>query len=531
MSATTLAHPGAPTLTYPTGSRQAIITITVILCAIIELIDTSIVNVALNDMAGNLGATMSDVAWVVTSYAISNVIVIPMASFLANKLGRRTYFIGSILLFTVASVLCGQASGIWELVVWRFIQGIGGGALLTVAQTILVESYRPEDLDKANGLFGLGVVMGPALGPVIGGLLIDNYSWPWIFYVNVPVGLLAAFLAYTYVPAPQTAHPAGKGDWLGIFLLIVGIGSLQVVLEEGQREDWFESKMILTLAIMAAGALSTFIWWQLRSKAPVINLRLLAKPGLLFGSILTAVFGFGIFGASYVFPIYAQGLLGWTATATGLLTLPSALATGFLMGGTGGMVKNGVSPKLLTGLGFLIVAYFGYFSWQHTTLDAGTWALFWPQFIRGIGFGLIFVPITSLAMTGLKGEDVGQASGITNMVRMIGGSLGISLMNTYTTQRTALHRNDLVLNYNLGNPALMHRLQGMTQGLMAKGADAFTARKQALAALDGLASQQAALLSFADAFLLIGLVFLAALPLVFFIRRKKGEAAVVSMGH
>ena len=531
MSDSTLALPGAPTLTYPTGARQAIITITVIMCAIIELIDTSIVNVALNDMAGNLGATASDVAWVVASYAISNVIIIPMASFLANKLGRRPYFIGSILLFTAASFLCGHAGGIWELVFWRFIQGIGGGALLTVAQTILVESYPPDELDKANGLFGLGVVMGPALGPVIGGLLIDNYSWPWIFYVNIPVGLLAAFLAYTYVPKPQVVHAAGKGDWFGIFLLIVGIGSLQTVLEEGQRDDWFESRLILTLTIMAVVAMSAFVWWELRTKTPVINLRLLTKPGLVFGSLLTAVFGFGIFGASYVFPIYAQGLLGWTATSTGVLLLPSALATGFLMGGTGGMIKAGMSPKVLTGLGFLIVGYFGYFSWQHATLDAGTWALFWPQFVRGVGFGLIFVPITSLAMTGLKGEDVGQASGITNMVRMIGGSLGISIVNTYITQRTALHRNDLVANFSLHNSATMHRLQGISQGLMAKGMNAFTARKQALAALDGLASQQAALLSFADAFLLIGLVFLAALPLVFFIRRKKGEAAVVSMGH
>jgi DHA2 family multidrug resistance protein len=531
MSTSTLAHSSASTLTYPTGSRQAIITLTVILCAIIELIDTSIVNVALNDMAGNLGATTSDVAWVVTSYAISNVIIIPMASFLANKLGRRPYFIGSILLFTASSFLCGHASGIWELVFWRFIQGIGGGALLTVAQTILVESYRPEELDKANALFGLGVVMGPALGPVIGGLLIDNYAWPWIFYVNIPVGLLAAFLAYTYVPVPQLVRPAGKGDWFGIFLLIVGIGSLQTVLEEGQRDDWFESRLILTLTITAMVALSIFVWWQLRSKTPVLNLRLLAKPSLLFGSLLTAVFGFGIFAANYVFPIYSQGLLGWTATATGVLLLPSALATGFLMGGTGGMLKNGVSPKVLTGIGFLVVAYFGYFAWQHTTLDAGTWALFWPQFIRGIGFGLLFVPITSLAMTGLKGEDVSQASGITNMVRMISGSLGISLINTYITQRTALHRNDLITKFSLHNPATQHRLEGIMRGMMAKGVDTFTARKQALAALDGLASQQAALLSFADAFLLIGLVFLLALPLVFFIRREKGEAAVVSMGH
>jgi DHA2 family multidrug resistance protein len=373
--------------------------------------------------------------------------------------------------------------------------------------------------------------MGPALGPVIGGLLIDNYAWPWIFYVNIPVGLMAAFLAYTYVPVPQMVRPAGKGDWFGIFLLIVGIGSLQTVLEEGQRDDWFESRLILTLTITAVVALSIFVWWQLRSKTPVLNLRLLAKPSLLIGSLLTAVFGFGIFAANYVFPIYSQGLLGWTATATGVLLLPSALATGFLMGGTGGMLKNGVSPKVLTGLGFLVVAYFGYFAWQHTTLDAGTWALFWPQFIRGIGFGLLFVPITSLAMTGLKGDDVGQASGITNMVRMIGGSLGISLVNTYITQRTTLHRNDIVIKFSMHNPATQHRLEGIMRGLMAKGMDTFTARKQALAALDGLASQQAALLSFADAFLLIGVVFLVALPLVFFIRREKGEAAVVSMAH
>src|SRR5215471_17946981 len=227
------------------GARKWIITITVILASLIELIDTSIVNVALPQMMGNLGATLDDVAWVVTSYVVANVIVVPMTGWLSALFGRRNYFAGSIVLFTIASFFCGHATGIWELVVFRFIQGAGGGALLSTSQSILVETFPPEELGLANGLFGLGVVVGPTIGPTLGGWITDNYSWPWIFYVNIPIGIVAAFLTFSYIRDSQHAREIGSVDWLGIALLVVGIGSLQVVLERGESEDWFSKTYIL----------------------------------------------------------------------------------------------------------------------------------------------------------------------------------------------------------------------------------------------------------------------------------------------
>src|SRR5437868_277723 len=336
-----------------TGARKWIITITVILASLIELIDTSIVNVALPQMMGNLGATLDEVAWVVTAYVVANVIVIPMTGWLSSVFGRRNYFAGSIVLFTIASFFCGHAVGIWELVVFRFIQGVGGGALLSTSQSIMVETFPPEELGLANGLFGLGVVVGPTIGPTLGGWITDNYSWPWIFYVNIPIGIVATFLTLTFIPDPKEKHPVGRIDWAGIGLLVTGIGSLQVVLERGEREDWFAAPYIVALAIAAAVGIVGFVWRELTAEHPVVNLRVLKDRSLAVGTLFTFILGFGLYSSVFIFPVFIQNLLGFTAMQTGLILLPGSLATAVMMPVVGKLMQRGFPAQIMNAAGFI----------------------------------------------------------------------------------------------------------------------------------------------------------------------------------
>jgi len=278
-----------------TGFRKWIITITVIISAIIELIDTTIVNVSINTMSGNLAASLEDTAWVITSYAIANVIVIPMTSFLAEKIGRKQYYIGSIILFTVTSAMCGLSSSLWELVAFRFLQGLGGGALLSTSQAILFETFPPKDRAMASGIFALGVIIGPSIGPVMGGYIVDNASWPWIFFVNVPIGILATILCVRYLRPSKPSRDGKPIDWAGIGLLAVGVGALQVVLERGETDDWFAANYIVVLTVLSVLALTFFVWWQLRAPFPVVNLRVLRSVTLSISAFMTFVLGFGLF--------------------------------------------------------------------------------------------------------------------------------------------------------------------------------------------------------------------------------------------
>ena len=302
-----------------TGFRKWIIVITIITSTIIELIDSTIVNVSINTMSGNLGSTLEDTAWVITSYAIANVIIIPMTSFLAQTFGRKQYYIASILLFTAASVMCGFSTNLWELVFFRFLQGIGGGALLSTSQSILFDTFPVKDRPLASGIFSLGVIIGPSIGPVLGGFIVDNYQWQWIFYVNIPIGLMAAFLSYIYIR--ETPKPAVQKaiDWWGIVFLVIGIGALQVVLERGQTDDWFSANYIVALSVISAISLFLLIWRQLTIDNPVINLKVLKSGTLAISAIMTFVLGFGLLSALFIFPLYTQRIIGFTAFQTGTI--------------------------------------------------------------------------------------------------------------------------------------------------------------------------------------------------------------------
>src|SRR6187402_2505061 len=334
------------------GYRRVIITITAVLCALLVIVDTTIVNVALTNMRGSLGATLTDVAWVITAYAIANVIIIPMTSWLSQQFGRRNYFATSIVIFTVASFLCGNATNIWELVAFRFIQGLGGGALLVTAQTIITESYPVAKRGMAQAIYGMGVIVGPTLGPPLGGYIVDNFSWPFIFYINIPIGIIATLLTIGYVKSPKYGEKlkANQVDWWGIIFLILAVGSLQFVLEKGQEHDWFNDSIILSLSVISVFGLLLFIWRQLVYKHPIVNLKVLKDTNLRIGTIMSFIMGFGLFGSTFIIPIYTQSILGWTATDAGLLLIPGSITTAIMMPFVGNMIQKGVPQGYMVGI-------------------------------------------------------------------------------------------------------------------------------------------------------------------------------------
>ena len=503
------------------GLRKLIITITVIAAAIIELIDTSIVNVALNDMSGNLGATLEDVAWVVTSYAIANVIIIPMTSFLAARFGRRNYYIGSILLFTAASVACGNAHNIWELVAFRFIQGIGGGALLSTSQAILFETFTLEQRGFASALFGVGVFIGPTIGPTIGGWIIDNHSWPWIFYINLPIGIAAAVLSSIYVREPRHVRSSEHIDWMGIGLLTAGLGSLQTVLERGEREDWFSCRYIAVLAVVAAVCLVAFVVWELIVDHPVVDLHVLRSRPLATAAVLTFVMGFTLFATVFIVPVFVQRLLGYTALKTGMLFLPGAGVSILILPVVGRMIVKGVPPQYLIIFGFLVVALFS-FELSHLDLGAGSGDFFWPIIFRAIGLSFVGIPLTQLAVSGLPARDIPQGVALNNMMRQVGGSFGIAFINTFLDHRIAAHRSDLVTRLSAGDPATGARLHAITGGLLAHGVTPWEAPHRALGLLDAAVQRQAGLLAYLDGYRLIALLAVVCLPLIVIAGRPRG---------
>jgi len=506
-------------------AHKWIITITVVLSSVIELIDTTIVNVSLPQMMGNLGATLDEIAWVITAYVFANVIVVPMASWFAALFGRRNYFAGSIVLFTIASFFCGHATSIWELVLFRFIQGAGGGALMSTSQSILVETFPPEELGFATGLFGLGVVVGPTIGPTLGGWITDNYSWPWVFYVNIPVGIVATVLTLTFIHDPKEPRHIGSVDWWGILLLVVGVGSLQIVLDRGERDDWFAAPYITVLTIVAAVGIVAFIWRELTAEHPVVDLRVLRNRSLAVGTMFTFIYGFGMYASIFIFPVFVQNLLGFTALQTGLILLPSSITAAVMMPLVGRLVRHGAPPRLMILGGFLA---FGAFTWllSNSTLSSGQDDFFWPLILRGVGLSLLFVPFTTLALATLRGKDIHQGTGLTGMMRQLGGSFGVAIVATFIEHRAWEHRQDLLRYLTPFDGAFQQRIDTVAHGLIAHGSSAVLAQRQAYAAIEATVTRQAYLLTYLDAFRSIGVFFVACIPLLLLFRAVRVPASV-----
>src|SRR6478609_7989972 len=387
----------------PTGFARAIIVVTTISAAIMELIDISIVNVALNDISGNLGATIEDTSWVVTAYAIANVIIIPLTGFFARLFGRKRYYIVSIFIFTLSSYMCGQAGSLISLVIWRFIQGVGGGALLSTSQGILFDAFEPAKRPMAAAMFGMGIVLGPTIGPTLGGLIVDNYSWPLIFDINIPFGIVAGLLAWRFVPDDTEEQLSNRKnvhiDYLGILFLVVGIGSLQYVLEKGQSEDWFDDRGIVILTILAVGGLFSFVYRQLTIDQPLVDLRVWKSQNLVASNILTFVLGFGLFGSVFIFPVLVQRILGYTPTDAGFGLLPSALVAIFVMPIIGKTLGSGTPPLVYVIIGYACFILHGFTS-AMADPNAGLAFFIFPQILRGLGTACLMVPLINQAVVG-----------------------------------------------------------------------------------------------------------------------------------
>ncbi len=515
------------------GFRRVIITITAVLCALLEIVDTTIVNVALNDMRGSLGASLTDIAWVITAYAIANVIVIPMTSWLSQQFGRRNYFAASIIIFTVSSFLCGNATDIWELIIFRFIQGLGGGALLVTAQTIITESYPVEKRGMAQAIYGMGVIVGPTLGPPLGGYLVDNYSWPYIFYINIPIGIAATILTLSYVRSPKYSEKlkANQVDWWGIVFLSAFIGSLQYVLEHGQQDDWFNDSIITTLSIISFLGLFFFIWRETVYKYPIVNLKVLSDQNLKIGTIMCFILGFGLYGSTFIIPIYTQAILGWTATDAGLLLIPSSLTTAFMMPIIGKLIQKGVPQNYMVAVGFFIFFIFTF--WMHNVMtpDTGSEHLFWPLIFRGIGLGLLFVPITTLSLSSLKGKNIGEGAAFTGMMRQLGGSFGIAIITTYIARFSQQHRVDLIANIDATKANVQNRINMLQQGFMSKGYSPNEALDKANKIIDLSVTKQSTVMSYMDVFLYLGILFLLCIPIIILVKKGKTKTDLSEAMH
>ena len=498
-----------------------IILVGLISAVIMEALDTTIINVALPQMGGNLGATPNEIGWVSTGYILSVVIILPLTAWLAARFGRKRYLVTSILVFIVASFFCGTSHSLGELIFWRVLQGVGGGALLSTAQATLLEIFPPNQQGLVQSLFGLGVVVAPAVAPMLGGWLTDNYSWPWVFFVNLPIGVVSAFLVTTYLQDSRFGNTsAGSVDWAGIGLLAVGLGSLQYVLQEGQLNDWFGSPLITRLALLAGVTLTSFVAWELwpGNTRPAVNLRVLADRNLLGGSLLGAAMGFGLVGGLFIFPLFVQGILGFTATETGIVLFPAGLAILFGIGVCGTLIQKGVDPRLLIafGIGIFILA-----NWDlgHLSPQSDAHATQLGQILRGLGIGCLFIPVTVTAYSTLKGEQIAQGTALWNLSLQMGGSLGIAALNTYVVNMTAYHRAILTGGLTSGFAPFSERQAGLAQSLMSHGYGPDQAHTTALSIVDNLVQSQASTLAYNNAFVLIGALFAFAFPIILLLQR------------
>ncbi len=533
-----LSAGGTTRVVYPTPAAHAaehedpykykyIIAIAVTLAAVLELIDTSIVNVAIPHMMGNLGATIDEISWVSTGYIIANVIVIPMSGWLSAYFGRKRYLTGSIMLFVGASFMCGAAHSLGGLVLWRVIQGLGGGALLSTAQTTLFESFPPHEVGIGQAMFGVGVMVGPTIGPTLGGWIVDNYNWPWIFYINVPLGILAAFMVYTYVHDAAHQERAKSIDFLGILFLATGVGSLQWMLERGERYDWFDSRFVTALCIIAVTSFVLLLWRELTTKEPVINFRVFRSRQLSAGVSIAAFLGLALYGSIFVLPVFLQQLHGFTANQTGLVILPGALASAVVMAWVG-RNANWLDARITVTIGALFFLLSMY-QLSFLSLDAGRGDLFWPLIWRGVGLGLIFVPLTNATMADLATRDLAQGTGMFNLTRQLGGSLGIAIMATLLTRFTTIAKGTLTQHVTTMDPQTLGRLHGITNAMIARGASPLVAHQQALAIMDRQIGAQASVLAFSKIYLLSGLLLVASLPLLFFFHTGKARTTVRSL--
>lgn len=514
--------------------QSGLIVFVAVLASLLEIIDTSIVNVALPTMMGNLGATLEDISMVITGYAIANAVVLPVASWLGERIGRRKYFLGCILLFTAASVACGLAPNLFCLTIFRIIQGFCGGALLPTSQTLIYEQFPKEKAGMAGAIFGMSVMIGPAAGPVLGGYLTDQFGWRSIFNINLPLGILAFFVGALVIYDPDFIKEKQKGpkealDSMGLALLIAGVGCLQYVLERGEADDWFSSKGIIINTIIAVVCLPSFVWWELRVPNPIINVRLFAESVVRYGVMLMAALGFFLYGIVFALPIFLGTSFHYDATQIGAIFIPGSLVTMAMMPIIGRLMQARVSPKILIAIGFISLEVCSLLMTQFSPLSSRD-EILRMLYVRGFALAFLFVPINSGILSQFTGSAMGQVSGLLNLFRQIGGSMGIALVATLLNVLSKQNYLDLSSNLSLLNPnvqAFYQQINSGMNGKLARDVGFNSGAQSAIKILYYKVQAQVFMMSFIQLVLIMfALVALAFIPLAL-LKFKRAPVAVM----
>jgi len=512
-----------------------IVAITVMLPTLIEIIDTSVVNVSLDHIRGSLSAGIDESTWTITSYLVSNAIIIPLTGWLSRIFGRKRYLIFSIALFTTSSFLCGSAWNLQSLVFFRILQGIGGGALQPISQSILLETFPQRQHGMAMAIFGVGIMFGPIIGPLLGGWITDNWSWHWIFYINVPIGVISILMTLLIITDPPYIKTGRmKMDYWGLAFLVIGLGCLQIVLDKGQREDWFSSSFIVWMSIISGASLLLFVLIELFAEYPVVNLRTFKNISFSTGNAVMFFAFFNLFASIVLLPIYLQTLMGYTAFLAGLVLGPGGISTMFSLIIAGRLVTR-VNPKGLLAFGIITCAYATYLM-SKFTLEAGFATVIWPRLVLGIGMGFLFIPLTTLTFATIRKEAMGNATGIFNLLRNLGGSFGVAFVTTILSRRAQLHQSHLIEHLTPFDTAYQFTSQQGTQILQYRGFESSLSQYGGLSVIHKELLRQASMMSFNDAFYLTCLLMISILPLVFLMKRpihlsQRGDTKVDGSHH
>jgi DHA2 family multidrug resistance protein len=505
-----------------------IITLTVMLPTLIEIIDTSVVNVSLDHIRGSLSAGIDESTWTITSYLVSNAIIIPMTGWLSRVFGRKRYLIISIITFTISSFLCGAAWSLQSLVVFRILQGIGGGALQPLSQSILLETFPPRQHGIAMAAFGVGIMFGPIIGPLLGGWITDNWSWHWIFFINVPIGIISVLLTMVFITdPPYMKRMRLKIDYWGLALLAVGLGCLQIVLDKGQQENWFSSSFIVWLSVISVLSIISFVIAELFAKNPIVNLKAFKNVSFSTGNVVMFMGFFNLFASIVLLPIYLQTLMGYTSYLAGFVLGPGGIATLVALPLAGALV-NKVNPKALLAFGITVNAYATYLM-SNFSLNADFYTVIWPRIVLGIGMGFFFIPLTTMTMSGIKKEDMGNASAIYNLLRNLGGSFGVAFVTTILSRRDQFHQTRLIEHLTPFDRTYQSISEKTAQLLQYRGVGDSQAANGGLGVMYKELLRQASMLSFNDAFHLVSIMMICILPLVLLMKLSKGTTSSPGM--
>jgi DHA2 family multidrug resistance protein len=504
-----------------------IVAITVMLPTLIVIVDTSVVNVSLDHIRGSLSAGIDESTWAITSYLASNAIIIPMTGWLSRLFGRKRYLIFSISLFTFSSLMCGSSWNIQSLVFFRILQGIGGGALQPISQAILLETFLPRQHGMAMAIFGVGTMFGPVIGPLLGGWITDNWSWHWIFYINIPIGIVSILMTMLFiVDPPYMERTKMKIDYWGLFFLAIGIGCLQIVLDKGQREDWFSSSFITWMSYISVSSLIMFILVEFFAENPIVNLRTFRNLSFSSGNIIVCFVYFNLFSSVVLLPIYLQTLMGYTSFLAGLVLAPGGIASMIAMPIAGKLVTK-INPKAILAFGIATAAYAIHLMSQFN-LQADFNTILWPRVVMTVGMGFLFIPLTTMTLSDIRKEEMGNATAIFTLLRNLGGSFGVAIAATLLARRTQFHQVHLVehltpfdRNFQMAIPQISQMLQhrGVIPPLQGQGS---------MGVIYNQLLRQASMLAFNDVYYLLSIMMMLILPLVLLM--KKGKDGVSGGG-